>query len=163
MWSEEFAKCDKSRQERLDASPTAPLGLRSHRARSASRSKLSLEALRGSGRSPGRVDESATGSVNFSFGEPEREARFSGRCFRASGVGNAAHMPGRLFEIRYPNGDFEMDAFTQQPPPEIGETLRRRGQLWRVVSKTFDEPFIVRVEPVSDRGKAAGTRPLGAG
>ena len=72
-------------------------------------------------------------------------------------------MPGRLFEIRYPNGDFEMDAFTQQPPPEIGETLRRRGQLWRVVSKTFDEPFIVRVEPVPDRGKAAGTRPLGAG
>jgi len=72
-------------------------------------------------------------------------------------------VPGRLFEIRYPNGDFEMDAFTQQPPPEIGETLRRRGQLWRVVSKTFDEPFIVRVEPVPDRGKAAGPRPLGAG
>jgi hypothetical protein len=65
-------------------------------------------------------------------------------------------MPGRLFEIRYPNGDFEMDALTQQPPPEIGETLRRRGQLWRVVSKTFDEPFIVRVEPVPDRGNAAG-------
>jgi len=36
-------------------------------------------------------------------------------------------MPGRLFEIRYPNGDFEMSAFTQQRPPEIGETLRRRG------------------------------------
>jgi hypothetical protein len=40
-------------------------------------------------------------------------------------------MPGRLFEIRYPNGDFEMSAFTQQPPPEIGETLRRKGKLWR--------------------------------
>ena len=36
-----------------------------HRARSASRSKLYLTALRGSGRSVGRVDESATGSVNF--------------------------------------------------------------------------------------------------
>jgi len=70
-------------------------------------------------------------------------------------------MPGRLFEIRYPNGDFEMDAFTQRPPPEIGEMLRRRGQLWRVVSRTLDEPFVVRVEPVPDRGNAARFRALG--
>ena len=52
-------------------------------------------------------------------------------------------MPGRLFEIRYPNGDFEMSAFTQQRPPEIGETLRRNH-----------EPFVMRVEPLPDRGKA---------
>ncbi len=63
-------------------------------------------------------------------------------------------MPGCLFEIRYPNGDFEMSAFTQQRPPEIGETLRRRGKLWKVVSKTNHEPFVMRVEPLPDRGKA---------
>src|SRR5215510_6847579 len=44
------------------------IGCASHRARSASRSKLSLEALRGSERSLGRVDKSATGSVNFFLG-----------------------------------------------------------------------------------------------
>ena len=37
----------------------------SHRARGASRSKPSREAVRGSGRSAGRGDESVTGSVNF--------------------------------------------------------------------------------------------------
>jgi hypothetical protein len=72
-------------------------------------------------------------------------------------------MPGRLFEIRYPDGDFEIDAFTQQPPPSIGETLRRRGKLWRVVSKTTYEPFVMRVEPVPDRGKAAGSETRGDG
>ena len=72
-------------------------------------------------------------------------------------------MPGRLFEIRFPNGDFEMDAFTQQAPPAIGETLRRRGKLWRVVSKTLEEPFVVRVEPVPDRGKVARSEALGGG
>ena len=70
-------------------------------------------------------------------------------------------MPGRLFEIRYPNGDFEMSAFTQQRPPEIGETLRRRGKLWRVVSKTNDEPFVMRVEPVPDRRNAARSEARG--
>ena len=63
-------------------------------------------------------------------------------------------MPGRLFEIRYPNGDFEMNAFTQKPPPKIGETLRRRGKLWRVVSKTTYEPFVVQVEPVPEVSEA---------
>jgi hypothetical protein len=72
-------------------------------------------------------------------------------------------MPGRLFEIRYPNGDFEMSAFTQQRPPEIGETLRRRGKLWRVVSKTNYEPFVMRVEPVPDRGNAARSEARGGG
>jgi hypothetical protein len=72
-------------------------------------------------------------------------------------------MPGSLFEIRYPDGDFEMDAFTQQPPPQIGETLRRRGKLWRVVSKTTYEPFVVQVEPVPDQGKAARFEARGAG
>ena len=72
-------------------------------------------------------------------------------------------MPGRLFEIRYPNGDFEMSAFTEQRPPEIGETLRRRGKLWRVVSKTNYEPFVLRVEPAPDGVNALRAQPRDGG
>ena len=71
-------------------------------------------------------------------------------------------MPGRLFEIRSPNGDFEMSAVTQQRPTEIGETLHRSGRLWRVVSKTSYEPFVMRVEPVPERGTAARSKESGA-
>ena len=63
-------------------------------------------------------------------------------------------MPGRLFEIRYPNGDFELDAFSQRPPPAIGETIRRRGNLWKVVSRKDGQPVVIRVEPVPDPGAA---------
>jgi hypothetical protein len=72
-------------------------------------------------------------------------------------------MPGRLYEIRFPNGDFEMDAFTEKPPPEIGETLHRRGEQWKVVSKTAEEPFVVRVERVPDRGRVSRSQALGRG
>ena len=63
-------------------------------------------------------------------------------------------MPGRLYEVRFPNGDFEMSASRQHPPPAIGDILDRRGKLWLVVSKTLEEPFVVRVEPVDERRKA---------
>jgi hypothetical protein len=72
-------------------------------------------------------------------------------------------MPGRLFEIRYPNGDYEMDAFTQQAPPDVGETLRRRGRLWRVVSRTTYEPFVVQVQPVPERGNPPRSQTLSEG
>ena len=59
-------------------------------------------------------------------------------------------MPGRLFEIRYPDNYFEFDARTNTPPPEVGDTLRRRGKLWKVTSTTDDTPVIVRVEVVEE-------------
>ncbi len=92
-----------------------------------------------------------------------REALVQRNGFRLPPIGHFAHMPGRLYEIRFPNGDFEIDAFTQKPPPEIGETLHRRGELWRVVSKSSEAPFVVQVEPVADLGKASGSSALDGG
>jgi hypothetical protein len=54
-------------------------------------------------------------------------------------------MPGRSFEIRYPNGDFEIDA-APYPPPAVGDAIRRKGQLWRVTARTEGKPVVVRVE-----------------
>jgi hypothetical protein len=47
------AKCTNQTKSGLDLSNAGPLGCLSHRARSATRPKLSLKALRGSGRSVG--------------------------------------------------------------------------------------------------------------
>jgi hypothetical protein len=63
-------------------------------------------------------------------------------------------MPGSVFEIRYPNGDFEMAASRQLPRPVVGDTLRRKGQLWKVVSATHQEPWVLRVEPADDRRRS---------
>ena len=56
-------------------------------------------------------------------------------------------MPGRSFQIKFPNGDFEIDASHDRAPPEIGDTIRRRGRLWRVTARSDGKPVIVRVEP----------------
>ena len=64
-------------------------------------------------------------------------------------------MPGRSFEIIYPNGDFEIDASGQHPPPTVGETIRRQGKEWRVTASTDGKPVIVRVELVEERAKDA--------
>jgi hypothetical protein len=55
-------------------------------------------------------------------------------------------MPGRSYEVIFPNGEFEIDASGQRPPPAVGETIRRRGKLWRVTATTGVRPVIVRVE-----------------
>jgi hypothetical protein len=62
-------------------------------------------------------------------------------------------MPGRSFEIIYPNGDFEISASRQQPPPAVGDTIRRQGKLWRVTARTDGKPVIVRVELVEERAR----------
>jgi hypothetical protein len=61
-------------------------------------------------------------------------------------------MPGRTFEIRYPNGDFEIDA-GQYPPPAVGDRIRRKGQLWRVTAATNGKPVVVHVELADERAK----------
>jgi hypothetical protein len=62
-------------------------------------------------------------------------------------------MPGRSFEIVYPNGDFEIAASRQHPPPAVGDTIRRRGKLWKVTATTDGKPVIVRVELVEERAR----------
>jgi hypothetical protein len=55
-------------------------------------------------------------------------------------------MPGRAFEIRFPNGDYEIDASGQQPPPNVGDVIRRNGELWRVKARSDDKPIRLWVE-----------------
>lgn len=62
-------------------------------------------------------------------------------------------MPGRSFEVRYPDGDFEIDASQNQPPPAVGATIRRKGQLWRVTARTDGKPVVLRVELADERSK----------
>jgi hypothetical protein len=59
-------------------------------------------------------------------------------------------MPGRSFEVIYPSGDFEIDASRQHPPPKVGDTIRRKGKLWRVTATTDGKPVVVRVEPAEE-------------
>ena len=63
-------------------------------------------------------------------------------------------MPGRAFQIVYPNGDFEIDVSLQHPPPAAGDTIRRRGKLWKVMAATDGKPVIVRVERAESKDVA---------
>ena len=59
-------------------------------------------------------------------------------------------MPGRAFVIHFPNGDFEYDV-RPAAAPEVGETVRRRGALWRVTTRqTHDIVVSLHVEPVDE-------------
>jgi len=68
--------------------------------------------------------------------------------FRA---GHLTSIPGRSFEIRFPDGDFEIDAGTQRPPPDVGDALRRRGKLWKVTARNDRPRVTVRVERLEER------------
>jgi hypothetical protein len=57
--------------------------------------------------------------------------------------------------IRYPDGDFEIDVGTKSPPPRLGDTLRRRGALWKVTGRIDGRPVVIRVEP---NGRSAVSR-----
>jgi hypothetical protein len=70
-------------------------------------------------------------------------------------------MPGRAFQIRYPDNTYEIHARTESPPPSIGDTLRGRGKLWKVTSTTHGVPMILRVEPVEERRKGSSSIDLG--
>lgn len=59
-------------------------------------------------------------------------------------------MLGRIFTVRYPNGDFEIDA-SQDPPPSLGDTIRRKGKLWRVTATTDGKPVVMRVVLADER------------
>src|SRR5438874_7492748 len=68
----QVANCEGFLVPRPCNRPERTLECRLRRARSATRSKPHREAVRGSGRSAGEVDESATGSANSWSGSPGR-------------------------------------------------------------------------------------------
>ena len=63
-------------------------------------------------------------------------------------------MPGRAYEIRFPNGSFEVDAAQRHAPPAVGDTLRRSGRWWKVIATTANggSPIVVYVEPTTEGG-----------
>ena len=70
--------------------------------------------------------------------------------FAIAAVGHTAPMPGRAFEIRFPNGDYEIDASGQHPPPNVGDVIRRNGELWRVMARSDDKPIRLWVEAAEE-------------
>jgi len=62
-------------------------------------------------------------------------------------------MPGRAFQIVYPNGDFEIDVSGQHPPPAVGDTIRRNGKQWKVKAAVGAQPIVVRVEAAPERAE----------
>jgi hypothetical protein len=60
-------------------------------------------------------------------------------------------MPSRAFVVRFPNGDFEYEV-RSRAAPEVGDTMRRRGALWRVTTRDArDAVLTVHVEAVDER------------
>ena len=60
-------------------------------------------------------------------------------------------MPSRAFVVRFPNGDFEYEVRSRDAP-DVGETLRRRGALWKVMTlDTLQAVVTVNVEAVDER------------
>jgi hypothetical protein len=64
-------------------------------------------------------------------------------------------MPAKAFVIRFPSGDYEYEP-SRRTAPGIGETVRRNGELWKVVritqsgAVTQDGIDTVHVERVKD-------------
>jgi hypothetical protein len=68
-------------------------------------------------------------------------------------------MPEKALVIRYPNGDFEY-AFTGRRPPVIGDTLKRKGEQWRVTRLLVDGVLTAYVERVEHVGQGAQSAPM---
>ena len=66
-------------------------------------------------------------------------------------------MPARQFEIRYPDGDYEVNS-TSLTFPAVGQTLVRKGVVWRVTRTQGSDPVFVYVEPAHDRQPADAGR-----
>ena len=64
-------------------------------------------------------------------------------------------MPSKAFVVRFPNGDFEYEVRSRDAP-EVGETMRRRGALWKVTTlDTRDVVVTICVEAVDERTPGA--------
>jgi len=66
-------------------------------------------------------------------------------------------MQSEVFEIRYPDGDFEIAATQMHRLPVAGDQLRRKDRLWRVVRTEGRRPVLVHVELVGDQSPVRRT------
>jgi hypothetical protein len=60
-------------------------------------------------------------------------------------------MRSEVFEIRYPDGDFEIAATQVHSLPVVGDQFRRKDRLWRVTHTQGRRPVLVHVELVEHR------------
>ena len=64
-------------------------------------------------------------------------------------------MPAKALLIRYPDGDFEYD-FTRHELPTIGDTMRRKGERWRVTRLSEAGVLTAYVERVAQQRPPSG-------
>src|SRR4029079_11751027 len=154
------ANCIHPVRRPLDPPCPAPLGLLLHRARGASRSKSGTEAVRGSGRSTGRVDESATGSVSFfgpahsSAAPPALAAVFSARYCLDRAPAHAEHPPRRsvvsLVRPLLPGALLRHARGRRRPRDVVPRLARQR------VPDLSVRPYARRLVPVSEQARCGG-------
>jgi hypothetical protein len=65
-------------------------------------------------------------------------------------------MRSEVFEIRYPDGDFEIAATQIHRLPVAGDRLRRKNRLWQVTYTEGRRPVLVHVELVGDQSQTGG-------
>jgi hypothetical protein len=65
-------------------------------------------------------------------------------------------MRSEVFEIRYPDGDFEIAATQVHRLPVAGDRLRRKNRLWQVTYTEGRRPVLVHVELVGERSPRGG-------
>jgi hypothetical protein len=69
-------------------------------------------------------------------------------------------MRSEVFEIRYPDGDFEIAATQIHRLPVAGDRFRRKDRLWQVTYTEGRRPVLVHVEVVGERSPRGGTGEL---
>jgi hypothetical protein len=69
-------------------------------------------------------------------------------------------MRSEVFEIRYPDGDFEMAATQIHGVPVAGDRFRRKNRLWQVTYTEGRRPVLIHVEPVDERSPRGGAGEL---
>jgi hypothetical protein len=57
-------------------------------------------------------------------------------------------METRVFEFKFPNGDFEIDATASVP--HVGDVIRTRGRLWKVDRIEPSVPWVVVLQTMGE-------------
>jgi len=65
-------------------------------------------------------------------------------------------METRVFEFKFPNGDFEIDATTTVP--RVGDVIRARGRMWEVERIEPSTPWMVVLRSMDARERETAER-----